>query len=114
MKIKEVAEIVEGKIVCAARQGEREIKRAFSCDLMSDVLTLNKNGILLITGLSNLQTIRVAEVSDISCILLVRNKKASDEMIRLAEECNIAIIESAKSMFSVCGRLYKAGIEPVY
>ncbi len=114
MKIAEIAAAINGRMVCSAALAGREVKRAFASDLMSDVLTLNKNGILLITGLSNLQTIRVAEVAEISCILLVRNKKASPEMIHLAEENKIVIIESEKSMFAVSGALYQSGIEPVY
>jgi hypothetical protein len=114
MKISEVASTVNGKIVCSANLAEREIRRACASDLLSDVLTLNKHGILLITGLSNLQTVRVAEVAEIACILLVRNKKASPEMIRIAEENKIAIIESERSMFFASGVLFKGGLEPLY
>lgn len=114
MRIAEVADEIKGRIVCGNDFADRDVSRACASDLLSDVLTLNKHGILLITGLSNLQTIRVAEVAEIFCIVLVRNKKASPDMIKLAEESKIVIIESPRSMFAVSGMLSKAGIEPMY
>jgi hypothetical protein len=48
------------------------VQCAFASDLMSDVLTLDCNGVLLVTGLCNMQTIRTAEMADVSCILFVR------------------------------------------
>ena len=114
MKISEVATAINGRVVCSASLTDHEVKRACASDLLSDVLTLNKHGILLITGLANLQTVRVAEVAEIPCILLVRNKKASPEMIRIAEENKIVIIESERSMFNASGSLFQAGIQPVY
>jgi hypothetical protein len=51
---------------------------------MSDVLTLDQDNVVLITGLATLQTIRTAEMADINCIIFVRNKRATSEMIRLA------------------------------
>jgi hypothetical protein len=81
---------------------------------MSDVLTLNENSVLLITGLANMQTIRTAEMADIGYILFVRNKKPSKEMVELAKREGITMVSCRKSMFLTCGLLFKAGLEPVY
>jgi hypothetical protein len=81
---------------------------------MSDVLTLQATQFILITGLVNTQTIRTAEMADISCIILVRNKKALPEVLELAKQTNITIIECPYSMFKACGLLYKAGLKAVY
>ena len=50
-------------------QLEHPIEYAFACDLMSDVLTFVNQEILLITGLSQLQSLRTAEMLDIKYIL---------------------------------------------
>ncbi|MDY6801560.1 MAG: DRTGG domain-containing protein [Bacteroidota bacterium] len=114
MKIKEVVDIVNGKVVCGKDWMDAEIQRGFASDLMSDVLTLDTDNILLITGLANLQAIRTAEMSDITCIIFARNKKVSKEMIELAEENQMVLIECACSVFKTAGELYKAGIKPVF
>ncbi|MBN2613734.1 MAG: hypothetical protein JXB00_19410 [Bacteroidales bacterium] len=114
MKIGEVARLINGKIVSGNLHSGKEVNHAFASDLMSDVLTLDSADILLITGLANMQTIRTAEMADISGIVFVRNKKPTKEMIDLAEESNIVLIESASSMFNVCGQLHHAGIKPLF
>jgi hypothetical protein len=52
-------------------------------------------------------------MAEVSCVLLVRNKKASQEMIDLATENKMVIIESSISMFWASGRLYQCGILPL-
>jgi hypothetical protein len=114
MDIFEIATLVNGSMVCTGNTSEVSVNRAFASDLMSDVLTLNTDSLLLITGLANMQTIRTAEMAEIKNILLVRNKKPSDDMIRIAEQEGINILTCSKSMFAACGILFQAGIKPVY
>ncbi len=114
MKVKDILRILDARIICGEEQKEYSINVAFASDLMSDVLTLINDNVLLITGLANIQTIRTAEMSDINSIVFVRNKKASREMIALAEESNIILIECRYSMFRTCGLLYQAGVKPIF
>ncbi len=114
MKIADIVKITDGKLVCGSDAVELEITHAFSSDLLSDVLTINRVGILLITGVANLQTIRTAEMAEVACILIVRNKKASKEMIELAKDNGLIIIESPGSMFGNSGKLYQHGLQPLY
>lgn len=114
MKVKEIIHLLEASLICGEKHLEADLKRAFAADLMSDVLRLNTEDMLLITGLVNLQVIRTAEMSDINFILFVRNKQVSSEMHRLADENGITLLQCRQSMFKVCGELYKAGLAPVY
>ncbi len=114
MRVEDIAKVLEAKIICGDDQKDYTIDVAFASDLMSDVLTLKNDHVLLITGLANLQTIRTAEMSDISCIIFARNKKASSEMIALAAENDIILLECRYSVFKTCGLLYRAGVKPIY
>jgi len=114
MRIKEVIDLIEGKLVCGESMINHELERGFASDLMSDVLTLDSDNVLLITGLANLQAIRTAEMSDISCVVFARRKKVNKEMIELAKECNIVLIQCAGSVFKTAGKLYQSGIKPVF
>ena len=114
MDIKEIANIIQGVILCEGNSNETHVEQAFASDLMSDVLTLSTESLLLVTGLANMQTIRTAEMAEIKNILFVRNKKPTQEMLGLAKEEGINIIVCSKSMFTTCGELYKAGLKPVY
>jgi hypothetical protein len=113
MYLQEVIELAKAKVVSGNIEG-MYVDRAFCSDLMSDVLTIDSDNLLLITGLANIQSIRTAEMADVQCILLVRDKEASPEMLRIAEENNMVIMETSLSMYNTAGRLYKAGLKPVY
>lgn len=114
MKLKEVVELLNAKVVSGKEFLNAEVEYAFASDLMSDVLTIEKDNLLLLTGLANLQTIRTSEMSDITKIIFVRKKKASSEMIQLAVENEIILIECDYSMFKASGILYNAGLKPVF
>lgn len=114
MKIQEIAELLNAEIVCGKQYSDYEIEFAFSSDLMSDVLTTRKDSMMLITGLANVQTIRTSEMSDIHCIVFARGKKVNEEMIELASEMEMVLIECRYSMFKTSGLLFEAGIQPVY
>jgi predicted transcriptional regulator len=114
MKVSEIVKVLDGKIICGEEKNGYTIDVAFASDLMSDVLTLKNDHVLLITGLNNLQTIRTAEMSDIHCVILARNKRASEEMIQLAIENELIIVECRYSVFKTCGLLYQAGVKPIF
>ncbi|KAB2871636.1 MAG: hypothetical protein F9K37_02715 [Bacteroidales bacterium] len=114
MKLKELVEYIGGSVVCCEECLDREVECAFASDLMSDVLTVKSDKLLLITGLANIQAVRTAEMSDLQAIVFVRNKRVSEDMIRLAQENCIVLIEYPGTMFRVSGLLYSLGVKPVY
>lgn len=114
MKLSEIVNLTHSRMVAGLPETPITVKKAFSSDLMSDVLTLDEDNILLITGLCNVQLIRTAEMADISVVLLARNKKATTEMIHLANENNIVLLETPFSIFKASGILFSNGLKPVY
>lgn len=114
MKISEIIELTESRLVAGDSEEPIEIERAFSSDLMSDVLTLDDHQIILITGLANVQLIRTVEIADVPVVLLCRNKNATPEMIDLANEIGIVLLETPYSIFRSSGILFQKGLKPLY
>lgn len=114
VKVVGIQKLIEGKVVAGQKFLDRDITKAFSSDLMSDVLTLDEEDILLITGLANVQLLRTAEMADIHVVILARNKPATADMIQLAEENRIVLIETPFSIFRASGVLFSNGIKPLY
>ncbi len=114
MKISDIIRVLDAQVLVGSEYIDYSINHGFASDLMSDVLTLEEEHLILITGLCNIQTIRTAEMANISVILFVRNKQASEEMIELAEENDMIILSCKYSMFKTVGLLYENGLEPVY
>lgn len=114
MKLTKIIELTSAQLVAGNIDENTYIHKAFSSDLMSDVLTLEEDNLLLITGLSNVQLVRTAEMADIEVVLLARNKMASSEMIKLANENNLILLQTPYSIFRASGILYQNGLNPVY
>lgn len=113
LKIQSLIEALDAQVYTG--NIERNLPQfAFGSDLMSDVLTLDSHDILLITGLSNPQTIRTAEMADINTVIIARGKQITQEMRELAEKSDITLISSPYSLFKVCGILYHAGLKAIY
>lgn len=110
MKIIEIAEKLNAKILCCEDRAEREVHSACGSDMMSDVLAFVKDQAVLITGLTNPQVIRTAVMMDMVCVVFVRDKQPTDEMIELARTQGIVILTSPLRMYDACGLLYEAGL----
>ncbi len=110
MTLREAMEIVHAKLVCGEDRLDEEIHAACGSDMMSDVLAYVKDQAILLTGLCNPQVIRTAEMMDMKCVIFVRDKKPTPEMIELAEDAGIAILTTGHRMFMACGLLYSGGL----
>mgnify|MGYP000310175313 CR=1 FL=1 len=110
MKIREIKKLLSAKVVSGADLLETDVYSACASDMMSDVLAFVKDQGVLLTGLVNPQVIRTAEMMDMRCVVLVREKKATDEMIKLAELSDIVLMESELRMYDACGNLYTSGL----
>lgn len=88
-----------------------EVKTACGADLMSDVLAFSQEKSLLLTGLTNPQVVRTAEITDINLIIFVRGKRPPVETIELAKEKGIALYLASKPLFECCGLLYTNGLK---
>jgi predicted transcriptional regulator len=113
MKLEKVKDILEAEVLCGNNYLNKEIKVAYASDLMSDVLTFIKSGSLLLTGLTNAQVVRTAEMAEIGAICFVNNKRPQEETMKLANEKGIPFLATKLSMYECCGRLYKKGLPGV-
>jgi predicted transcriptional regulator len=110
MKLREIVEYIDGKLFTDGQHIDWDIKGGCGADLMSDVLASAQPEAILLTGLCNPQVIRTAQMADIRAIAFVRGKTPSNEMIELANQEGIPLINSPYGMFEACGRLYAAGL----
>jgi len=106
----EIKELLDAEVIIGENQLDMDVKTAFVADLMSDVLAFATAGSLLITGLTNPQVVRTADVLDIAAIIMGRGKRPSQETFQLAEELNIPLLTTKYILFEIAGRLYSKNI----
>lgn len=110
MTIEEVLKIIDGKVISKDIDLSTQVEMACGADLMSDVLAFTHAGTLLLTGLTNPQVVRTAEMAGVKVIVFVRGKYPPPETIALAEEKGVPLLASRYTMYETCGRLYQAGL----
>lgn len=115
MNLQEITEMLNAEICTGAVDlSAIAAPNAYACDLMSDVLAFCSPGSLLLTGLTNIQIVRTAQMLDIPAIIFVRGKVPLEETINLARENGIPILLTKYSMYEACGILYARGLKPCY
>ena len=110
MKISTITELLDAKIVCGEENSNKHVYSACGSDMMSDVLAYVKDQAVLLTGLVNAQVVRTAEMMDMVCIVFVRSKQPTEEMVELAKEHGLVHMTTEKRMYEACGILYSSGL----
>ncbi len=110
MKIEIIRDLLNADVLCGEDRLSNDVLSACGSDMMSDVLAYVKNQAVLLTGLVNSQVIRTAAMMDMQCVVFVRSKMPSEEMLCLAKECGITVMTSPMRMYEACGKLYSEGL----
>lgn len=113
MKLNEIKDMLACELLTSGKCPEREVVACMSCDMMSDVLAYAKPGALLITGLTNSQSVRTAEVADLAGIIYVRGKRPDQQTISLADELGVPLLSTSLTMFETSWKLHSAGLEGI-
>lgn len=110
MEIRKIKELLHADVLCGEELLGNEVSSACCSDMMSDVLAYVKDQGVLLTGLLNSQVIRTADMMDMVCVVFVRNKMPTDEIVSLAKDCGIVVMRSELRAFEAAGVLYHAGL----
>lgn len=110
MTIDNIREILNARVLCCEDHLGTEVHNACGSDMMSDVLAFVKDQSVLLTGLVNAQVIRTADMMDMICVVFVRGKEPTPDMIALAKASGIVLMTTKLRLFPACGLLYHHGL----
>ena len=113
MTLREIKNLLNARIIIGEEHLDEEITVVGGSDLMSDVLAFGKPGILLLTGLSNAQSVRTANIIDAKAIIYVRGKNPDQPGIDFAAEVGIPLLSTEYMMYTTCGLLFSHGLQGV-
>lgn len=113
MKLSEIRPLLECEMLSGSNGTDIEVSFCLGADMMSDVLAFAEPGALLITGLTNSQSVRTAEIADAIAIIYLRGKKPDARALGLAEELSIPVMATKLGMFEACGRLHAEGVRGI-
>nr|WP_281168113.1 transcriptional regulator [Desulfoscipio gibsoniae] len=102
--------MLDAEVICGEDLLDTEVGSGFGCDLISDSLCFSRPDCLLITGLTNIQIVRVADMIEANAILFVRGKKPGQDIIQLAINKKLPLLITRRFLFESCGLLYQQGL----
>lgn len=111
----DVRAILDAEVLTGAA-GATVVRSIGSADLLSDVLALGTAGMLLLTGLVTVQTIRTAEVADLVGVVFVRGKPVEEDVLAPARDAGLTVMRTGLTLFEASGRIFaelqRRGAEP--
>jgi predicted transcriptional regulator len=110
MTLAEIKELLECEVLVGHDGLAVDIRDVVASDGMSEILAFARAKELMITGLTNIQSIRTADIAGVSAVIYCRGKVPDKRVVDFAREKRIPVLVTAKGMFEICGLLYGRGL----
>ncbi|HIQ59768.1 MAG TPA: hypothetical protein IAB22_09985 [Candidatus Merdivicinus intestinavium] len=94
-------------VVSEGGGGCREIEGAYCCDLLSLVMGRAKENDAFVTVMANVNTIAVAVLADVACVILCEGIHFDAQSLARAKQQEVCVLESGESSFAVALKLGK-------
>jgi predicted transcriptional regulator len=111
MRLSAIRDLLDCEVLTGAQFLDTEVDTTVASDAMSAVLASPHPQALLITGLTNIQSVRTALIAYVSAIVYVRGSRPNETTIELASTRKLVLLSTALNMFDSCGILYSHGIK---
>lgn len=92
MDLYNVQKLLQARVLTGSELMHRQIESCCGSDMMSDVLAFTKRNTLLCTGLTNMQVVRTADMTELSALVFVRGKVPDADIVAAAAENNLPVL----------------------
>ncbi len=106
MNVNEAVEKLNLKVLVDGDM-EREITDCYIGDLLSWVMGRAPEDSIWLTVMGNINSIAVATLADVSCIVLVENASLDDEAKAKAELHDVTILQSEENSYNLATKIYE-------
>lgn len=106
MKVSDIIEKLNLKVVSGEKGLDREIHGAYVSDLLSDVMGNAQEGQIWITLQVHQNVMAIASLKDMAAVILVNDLQANENTIQHSNAEQIPILSSSLSTFEISGKLY--------
>ena len=114
LKLSEIKETLKAKVILGEDKFETEVIAGAASDLMSDLLRgPTKTGVVVLSGLNNIQVIRTSVIAGVAAVVFVRDKEPDEDMIAQARKHELPLMSTPFTMYTACGRLFRKGLRGV-
>ena len=106
MKVQELVEKLNLKVLSGEKGLDREIDGCYISDLLSDVMGNAMEGNIWITLQTHKNVMAVASLKEMSCIILVKNLMPNDETSEQSNDEDLPILQTTLPTYEIAGLVY--------
>lgn len=99
MKVSDIVDLNIFKVVNEGKGMEKEITIPFCCDLLSIAMSKAPAGSAWVTVMGNVNTLAVAELADVGCVILAEGMDLDIRTLEKAKEQQITVFSTPMSIF---------------
>ena len=103
-----LAKALQFKIINPGRGAHREVKGIYCCDLLSIVMGRAKADDAWITVMGNVNSVAVAVLADVSCIVLSEEMRFDDAALEKAKEQEVCVLASGIPTYETSLKISRA------
>lgn len=106
MTVQELIDIQLFQLKNAGDDLERDITVPFCCDLLSVAMGQAPSGSAWVTIMSNLNTLAVASLADVACVILAEDAQTDDNFLAKASMQGITVFSTELPIFDAALAVY--------
>jgi hypothetical protein len=110
MRLHELAEALDLCEITPAADGDEEITRGYTSDLLSDILAHAPAGGVLVTILVNPDVVAVAGLAGLRAVIFSCGRTPDEHLVGRAAAERLSLFGSQSDSFEVVGRLHEWGL----
>ena len=106
MKVQELVDKLELKVLSGANGLDREIDGCYISDLLSDVMGNAMEGNIWITLQTHKNVMAVASLKELACIILVKDLVPNAETIEQSNDDDLPVLQTSLPTYEIAGLVY--------
>ena len=107
MKVRELVEKLNLKVVSGENGLDRDIDGCYVSDLLSDVMGNAEMGNVWVTLQTHKNVMAIASLKELACVILVKNLMPSDDTIEQSNEEGIPFLTTDMQTYETVGKIYQ-------
>ena len=108
MTVKNLIDEFSLEVLCGGDLAEeKQITGGYCGDLLSWVMSKAKEGDCWLTVMGNVNSVGVAVLADVACILLTENAVFDDDALTRAKQNGVIVLRSSESAFDLGAKIAK-------
>ena len=108
MKVEDILYLENCEVLFEGEKS-REISKVFCCDLLSIAMAKAPKDGAWVTVMGNRNTLAVATLADVACIVLAEGATFDVATLEQAREEGIAVVRTENSVFDIALRIHQLG-----